>query len=187
MGLELGTPKMPKRNDEETHDFLGPGPIQRASVEFFLAIESFSSPGLAFAFSTKIRGNLCWRLVDLCVFASKTSYLCIYHWQTAQGQSHPWTDASWVDGAEVAKQRAGGWKLREIGWSCTVQAMFKLILVWFPDKCACSWTGNGKQINTFILCAISATVRGLRRCNFVPETLHFFPQTVYCLGFSMLS
>ena len=50
---------MPKRNDEETHDFLGPGPIQRASVEFFLAIESFSSPGLAFAFSTKIRGNLC--------------------------------------------------------------------------------------------------------------------------------
>ena len=36
MGLELETPKMPKRNDEETHDFLGPGPIQRASVEFFL-------------------------------------------------------------------------------------------------------------------------------------------------------
>ena len=47
--LELGTPKMPKRNDEETHEFLGPEPIQCASVEFFLAIESFSSPGLGFS------------------------------------------------------------------------------------------------------------------------------------------
>lgn len=83
------------------------------------------------------------------------------------------------------------WLSREQGvgsWSCTVQAMFKLILVWFPDRCACSWTGNGKQIKAFFMCNFcKCFIWVYGGGNFVPETLHFFSQTVYCLGFSMLS
>lgn len=138
MGLELGTPKMPKRNDEETHDFWGLDLFNALLLNFseqlshFLHLSSF----LLFhqnSWKSMLKIGRCVFFLPLRhpIFAFTTGK---HHKAKAirEQTRHGLMEQKWL-----SREQGGG------SWERSVEAVlcrrcFNHILVWFPDRCACS-------------------------------------------------